>query len=435
MSAPSQTPSTPPNKTKPVPPNAPKRNSTTNEGGTTAIGSVSRVVAFNHQVTELFDSVLTGANTNELVLDISASVSGPNALLLRTAVAVMTRGTNAHGQFVIPKPHGRTGIINAIRHCTTTPKGGTIYLFTDGEENCYNGSLEVGTEPDGQPKLVHFSGYNAEVLADHLQHLGVKVCILGIGQAAQPMVAAMIGRKNVFVGHIDHGADIRAVTSVVKTLKHISKGGTNSATRGGTQHALLVTLNVEVQESIKNLSQNEVDQIEDAVKDVIIANSDIVCPSDLKRHIQAVLNKYDEDISAHVKDINAGLLLAMHAMCDGPMPAAMITSKHSAVIGVPGGWRDFRRTCNRLFSQLAKTDILNRAAPVPEGGMTVKENGNDHRFAGGCAQYSCDIPKSVVANLAEDEDFCTARQDLPAPKIKKRKRSPSGTAAKKQRLD
>jgi len=398
---------------------------------------VSRVVAFNNEVTELFDSGITGPTSIELVLDHSGSINGPNALLLRTAVAAMVIGTNAHGKITIPKPDGTTGIINAIKYCCdNTPKNGTIYLFTDGEENCWNGPLIVGKEADGSPKIidVNFNGGNgnAAILADHLQELGIKVCILGIGAAAKPMVTNMLNRKNVFVGHIEHGADTKAVTSVVRALKRVSKGGVPSITRNGTQHALLVTLNEEVQESIQNLTPAEMDQIDSVIGSVVISDSAIVCPTDLKRHMELVFDNYDEDITGHEKDIKAAILLAMEAMTDGPMPAALVSSKHSAVIGVPGGWRDFRRHCNRLFSQLSKGEVIQRESAVGEGGLEVKSNGNTHRFPQGCAQYSTTVPKAAITNLAEDEEWSTSRDKLPAPKHKKRKGSDVESVAKKK---
>ena len=420
------------------PPGAPKK---TLRPPSTVENTISRVVAFNSEVTELFDSGIVGPTYIELVLDHSGSINGPNALLLRTAVAAMVIGTNAHGKFTIPKPSGTTGIINAIKYCRdNTPKEGTIYLFTDGEENCWNGPLIVGKEADGSPKTidVDFSSGNgnAAILADHLQELGIKVCILGIGAAAKPMVDNMLNRKNVFVGHIEHGADTKSVTSVVRALKRVSKGGVPSVTRNGTQHALLVTLNEEVQESIKNLTPTEMDEIDSVIGSVVISGSAIVCPTDLKRHIDMVFENYDEDITGHEKDIKAAILLAMEAMTDGPMPAALVSSKHSAIIGVPGGWRDFRRHCNRLFSQLAKGEVIQRESSVGDGGLEVQNNGNTHRFPRGCAQYSCPVPKAAITNLAEDEEWSTSRDKLPAPKLKKkRKGSDVESVAKKKRIN
>ena len=400
------------------------------------------VVAFNHNHTEIYvDHSAVGGDI--ILADISGSICGPNAILLRTAVAAMTKGTKSHGKFVIPNPDGTTGIISAVKHCLSVPDCGTIYLFTDGEENCWSGPLTVGKEDDGSQKVIDVSfDRNAgivgtpAILADFLQESGVKVCILGIGDVAKPMVDHMLGRKNVYCGHIAHGADTRAVVSTVRTLKNISKGVRSSVTRNGTQHALLVTLSDDVQEAIQQMTPAEMDEFEDAVGTTIISGSAIVTPSDLKAHMELVFNAYDEPIpDEHVKDIKAALLLFMLSATAGEMPGALITSKHSAVIGVPKGWRPFRRHCNRLLSRLAAADILNRAAPTPDGGKIITENGNQHKFAAGCAQYSCSIIPAAITGLAEDEEYCTPRDKLPGPKIKKRKRANSSGSAKRVRVN
>ena len=107
-----------------------------------------------------------------------------------------------------------------------TGVGRTIYLFTDGEENCWEGELTLGRDESGAEKVVDISfcgDHDAasgrvrgtpEILADYLQAAGVTVCILGIGgAAAKPMVTQMLGRRNVFCGHVDHGADTRSAVS------------------------------------------------------------------------------------------------------------------------------------------------------------------------------------------------------------------------------
>ena len=433
-------------------------NGATGNVDSTPHGEIFMVVAFNHNHTEIYvDHSAVGGDI--ILVDISGSICGPNAILLRTAVAAMTKGTKSHGKFVIPKPDGATAIIDAVKHCLNIPNCGTIYLFTDGEENCWHGPLTVGKEDDGSPKVVDVSfgnmadylaggapddgGYRAPcmpgtpaILADFLQASGVKVCILGIGDVAKPMVDEMLGHKNVYCGHIAHGADTRAVVSTVRTLKRISKGSRSSVTRNGTQHALLVALSDDVQEAIQKMTPAEMDEFEDAVGTTIISGHAIVTSSELKAHMERVFNAYDEPIpDEYAKDVKAALLLFMFSATGGEMPGALITSKHSAVIGVPGGWKPFRRHCNRLMSRLAAGDILNRAKPVAAGGKIITENGNQHKFASGCAQYSCSIIPAAITGLAEDEDYCTPRDKLPGPKIKKRKRVNSSGSAKRVRVD
>ena len=457
MSTPTSSPSSGAIQAMTTPSNEPQCNSASNVAPDVGdskeeIAEIYMVVAFNHHHTEIYTD-LSAVGGDIILVDISGSICGPNAILLRTAVAAMTKGTKSHGKFVIPRPDGATGIISAVKHCLRVPDCGTIYLFTDGEENCWRGPLTIKNEDDGSKIMVDVTfdgqwtpddgGYREPctpgtpaILADFLQASGVKVCILGIGGAAKPMVDEMLGRKNVYCGHIAHGADTRAVISTVRTLTRISKGSRSSVTRNGTQHALLVALSDDVQEAIQKMTPAEMDEFEDAVGTTIISGSAIVTPSDLKAHMELVFNAYDEPIpDEHVKDIKAALLLFMIAATGGEMPGALITSKHSAVIGVPGGWRPFRRHCNRLLSRLAAADILNRAPATPAGGKVITENGNQHKFAAGCAQYGCSIIPAAITDVAEDEEYCTPRDKLPGPKIKKRKRSNSSGSAKRVRVN
>lgn len=148
-------------------------------------------------------------------------------------------------------------IVSTVKHCLTTM--GEIDTITDGADNCFEGDLIIGKEDDGSPKIINVSfcgGTGVKgtptILADFLQEAGVKMCILGIGKIARPMMNEMLGRKNVFCEHIEHSADTKSIVSIVRTLKHASNGGPTTVTRNGVQHALLVSLTDEVQESIKS---------------------------------------------------------------------------------------------------------------------------------------------------------------------------------------
>lgn len=381
------------------------------------------VIAFNDKNATIYNDP-DAVSGDILLVDISGSISGQNALLLRTAVAAMTKGTKSHGEFIIPKPEGGTAIIAAVKLALKISQSkGTIYLFTDGAENCWKGPLLVGREEDGSEKVLDVSFFGSvddvtgtpSILADYLQESGVKVCILGIGVAAAPMVAHMIGRKNVYCAHVAHGADTRTVVSTVRTLRHLSNGGSCSVTRNGKQHVLITCLSEDVQEAIQQMTSAEMAEYDAAVGSTVISGSVIVTAGDLKARMESVFTAYDELIpDEQVKPIKSALLLFLESACDGEMPGALITSKHSAIIGVPNLWKPFRRHCNRLLSRLVGTDVLNRAKAVPEGGKCVVENGNKHTYSAGCCQYDCLVVKKIVANLAEDSDYCTPRAELPA---------------------
>lgn len=391
------------------------------------------IIAFNNTTTEIW----TGDGPDKIAVDISGSIRGKNELLVRTVLAELIQGTSAEGKVDLPELGGPTAICDAVAYCQSTAKDGDLYLITDGHENCKIGVLPVGTQPDGSEKqaLVDFTAHtDSKILAQYLEHLGVHVCIVGIGDDAKRMVTEMLGRKNVFCGHIDHTADIKSIISVVRTLKRMPTGRAGrSTTRNGVQHAVLLAMHEDVQATLQELTSTDVSQLQQVIGRTKIAGGAIACPADLQQAIDDVLAVYDENITGHEATVKAALLLGMEAMCHSPLPAAMISSKHSAIMGMPASWPAFRRHCNRLFSQLASANLLQREDPVSDDGLTLESAGRFHVFSAGCAQYSCRVPLEIVKQLALDTTYCTPRAALPAPKRTKRKRPASSlsTATKK----
>lgn len=130
--------------------------------------------------------------------------------------------------------------------------------------------------------------------------------------------------------------------------------------------------------------------------DVVIAGTGVITPTDLARRMGVVINDYDETLTTPQKrDIKAAILLynsySMEIMCDGAMPAALVSNKHSAIIGVPGSWNEFRRHCNRFFLRLAENDLLNREPMVPTAGKIVLLNGNRYKFSSVKKKNKCSL--------------------------------------------
>ena len=73
---------------------------------------------------------------------------------------------------------------------------------------------------------------------------------------------------------------------------------------------------------------------------------------------------------------------------------------------------------NRLFSRMAKSEIIKRETVVPEGGVVVTNNGEEYRYSKGCAQYSCKIPKSAIVSFQQ-----TLRSALLVPSFLHRRKS------------
>lgn len=344
---------------------------------------ISRVIAFNQDLHEIYHDP-TGSEV--LLVDVSASVGAPAiSRLMQTAVATLLRGRAV----TLPKPSGCTGIIHAVESTKGT-RPSTIWLLTDGEENCWEGPLRVGPE---EVRDVSFRSQRNQsgVLADYLQETGIRVCILGMGQGARPMVAEMLGRRNVFVAHVDPEAASRTVVDVLETLRSSS-----------TSHALLLPV-----PSSRPMPCLESVQFEHAQ------------PS-LQSQLEAIMSVYeDRGLFEHdIRHVWAVLLLGMEAMAERPTPAGLVTSRHSAVVSTP-----YRQHCNRLFSRFADAGLLTRAEPLTAANRAVVYQGQSITFPAGSSQYRCVVSQAAVAALAKDGRFCLPRAELKAGNPKKRRRS------------
>ena len=412
-------------------------------------GEIYMVVMFNHESRVVYTKPAAEGGS-VLLVDVSASIEGDNAVLLRTAVAAFTQGTAAHGAFNISKPGGSTAIIGAVQHALAEAPHNTLYVLTDGEENCFAGQFDLGTHPDGSANAPHVSFADGPLpdgavrgtpalLADYLEQRGIKICVLGIGAAAQPMVKEMVGRRNVYLAHVSNGADTKQVVSTVYTLKKITRGNASNAfsvTRNGTQHAVLTCLSREVAQAIQQMTPQQEKEYDALVAQHRIEGMVATTPSDLKHDIDQVLTTYTGGLGAQgfhkltddeLRTIKAALLLGMEIMATkGATPGALLTGKHCACIHLP---KRIRQHINRLLSRLAKAGVLVRAENVGEAGKTVMVNDTAYRFTAGCAQYTTQVPLSAVQITAQDEEYCTLRNQLTKTTPKKRKRSANAANA------
>jgi hypothetical protein len=392
---------------------------------------IRNITAFNDTAKNIFTTTEHAEDAVHLFIDHSLSISS-NAILLRTAVATLTKGSNAEGKFEIPKPSGATAIIQTVMDAKAQGDQDTYILFTDGGENSYNGLLEIGLNADKTPNLVnwnktHRNGQNS-LLADWLQAQNVKICLLGIGPEAKPMLDHMVGMKNVYAAYIDHSVCTRKIISVVSTLRNIAKKNSSgfSSTRGGVQHVLLMSDNSDVTDTLKNLSATEIDEIEAAIGHVRIADGSVVCASDLKHKIDMVLELYNKEDNIDIKsidhDIKCGILFGMRLMCSQITPAASVASKHSMLFGYPPECIGYIGHCNAIFSRMAKKGILKKEESTPKDGLSLEIDGVMRKFPKDCAQYSCAYDERIVDIIANDATYCTPIGNFPPAKMPSNKK-------------
>jgi len=378
---------------------------------------IRNITAFNNTQTKIFTTTEHSDDALHLFIDHSGSISF-NETLLRTAVAALVKGSNAERKFEIPTPSGSTAIIQTVIDARAQGDQDTYVLFTDGGENNYNGVLDFGLNKDNTPRLVNWNQDDSDVikfglLADWLQTQGVKICLLGIGPEAKPMLDQMVGMKNVYAAYIDHSLCTKKIVGVVKTLRNIAKRNSSgfSSTRQGVQHVLLMSDNADVTETIKSLSDTEIDQIETAIGHVTIAGGLVLCASDIKKKINYVLELYNKEDNIDIKsiehDIKCGILFGMRLMCGQITPAASVASKHNMVFGHPPECPEYVKHCNAIFSRMAKNGILKKEASTPKDGLSLQIDGVMRKFPKDCAQYSCAYDERIVDIVANDATYCT----------------------------
>ena len=390
---------------------------------------IRNITAFNHTQTNIFTTTAHSDDALHLFVDHSGSISF-NATLLRTAVAALVKGSNAERNFEIPPTSGSTAIIQTVMDARAQGDQDTYVLFTDGGENSYNGVLDFGLNEDNTPRLVNWNPNDSDVtkfgiLADWLQNQGVKICLLGIGPEAKPMLDQMVGMKNVYAAYIDHSLCTKKIVGVVKTLRNIAKRNSSgfSSTRQGVQHVLLMSDNADVTETIKSLSDTEIDQVETAIGHVRIVGGAVLCASDIKMKIDSVLELYNKEDNIDIKsidhDIKCGILFGMKLMCGQITPAASVASKHSMVFVHPPACIGYVKHCNAIFSRMAKDGILKKEESTPKDGLSLEIDGVMRKFPKDCAQYSCAYDARIVDIVANDATYCTPFVNFPANKKQK----------------
>ena len=337
--------------------------------------------------------------------------------MLQKVTASLTARSNAHGNMQkLPKPSGSTAIVASIEELRQKhPACDTIICVTDGEENQFSGNVLTGQEDeDGDPVTEyigpHTPGY-IEKIAFHIEQMGVRLCVIGIGAQADTMVRALLHKKNVYVAKVEKEEPLRAIHSTVKTLLKMLDSPAQSCTRNGVQHTLLIPLSEEVQADIACME--DLADIEAAAPKICFEGDKVEPPEstgDLKAAMEEVEQAFVFPREEDKNTLRAALLLAMEAMCDAPVPGALLGGRYRNVVEIP--FDGSKRLANQMMSRFLHTRILMKAGSVPEGGAELEIEGTTCKFAAKSVMYTCLVEKHVVQELAADTDFCIPRDQI-----------------------
>jgi len=391
---------------------------------------VSYISYFNQSEHLLFSNPDPAVASNKeaicLVVDLSGSIKFSKLeCALRTAVASLLVGAEGVEHINFPEPAGPTNLICAVDAMRErmTP-GQTMYIFTDGHDNMHQGTLQSKTA-DGvfAPVTVDFTlSPNPALVADHLEFLGVRVCILALGK--QVAVNAYLNRHNIHVAAVSSGADLPSIAATIKML--------TTASRGKQKQMAVISVGANLDADLQKMGKQEAVAIENAISTVTIggAAARIVCPSDLKATLREALSTHPmkAQLAGKEREFFGAVFLFLHQAAVGPAPPVMITSRHASIIGEITGLpvKILRPIVNSFMVHLCTVcPEFKKAGRTTEGGVTMKFHDGDRKYPGGCALYECTaLSPSLVKVASEDAEFSLPCAELPAPKPP---RSPSSS--------
>ena len=254
------------------------------------------IIEFNTKSKMVYENPhLDGQPGRCILIDISGSMKNLT-VTSNKILKCFTNGTSAQGNYTIQTPDGGTGLIRAVHDLcnryngsptsnsrgslTNSLKGCTLYVITDGAENCWkvskDGKLAIGRPDYFGPELFTLNeSPTAEDVANHLHYLDVKMCILGLGAKSKPICEAMLKRTGVHVAYVKNPstAPTRTLMTMVDVLKKQADVMTNPQESRPVQHTLLTIDSTDP--VIKHIVEQSRQSINDGDIAVIDSNDDL----------------------------------------------------------------------------------------------------------------------------------------------------------------
>lgn len=388
---------------------------------------VEAVWAFNGTAECLFQEerpAPEGVRPLVYIVDRSGSMSSHKRELAMVSAAFL-KGTNAEGKVCVPGIAGTTAMVGCLQSLEPRLAHCDVIIFTDGYENQFSGKLLVAPPdapdaPDagGEPLEVELDsadakqpGYLAAVCAYVVRVCGHQIYFVGLGADSQGMAEHMIKRRNCYVARIDRGASVAEVVGTVGALRR------RAAVTRAPQERLLVTVSDEVRAAIAALAPGEVEAVERVAATVRCASAGEPLPpapitaDELKRAVEAAEEAHAAFVPAgkDTKLARAALLFALEAMCEGPVPGALIGSRHKGIFADTGEWSRF---LNKMMASLKAAKILARRGDTPAEGASIQLDGETIDMPGKAVTYECLAPLDVAREVAADEGWLAPRSAL-----------------------
>jgi len=387
-------------------PTNPARNISSNNRGDTTIDDDVVVIQFNEKYKIICG--IPGPDKTYYLIDRSFSIAGTNETTARAVLATFLLGTDIK-KINIDTPAGSTAIIAVVKY-TMTLNPHKIILITDGQENCYDGVLDI--LENGEMKSIEYSCKDklaAVHLANWLDTLkNVKLCVLGIGKAAYPLVEVLSTRSNtITTGYLEAKSTLSEVLSVVKVLKSERRRDT----RYTAGLVLPYTTVDDAKEEYDGMGKEEQKQLNDLISNIRYHDGvTIACKADLKSVMTDAMTLVTSSIPLTYNQkiyLNTAILFYANECQNEPKQARILTGKYNGVLVAPEGWIDWKKNINQFIHILSKNTL----------GLFEKKKSSNF------PTYVCKVSNSIVKALYEDSTFCLTSgfNVLSQPKSRKRK--------------
>lgn len=390
-----------------------------------------KIVAFNATgsttVYENSEPLPAGVTPLFMLLDASGSIKHHEKELRRVGAAFI-EGSNAWDTVManlaaIPRPQGKTNIIETFMAFASEMAGCDIILVTDGLENCFFGKLTMPNQ-DGESMLVDFgelnkmddkTGYHQATANFLCSVCGAQLYYLGLGAEAESMAAVFVKRRNVHVGHLDSASD----AEIVSTVRALVNRGTQQALlppeQRVVQEAPIVTISQEVRAIIDALDTRDLDSVVRGSNALAITGvyepPPIITAADIKQLTEEIEPSVLAEVTVPcLKTARSAMLLGMMAMAEAPTPAALITGARCGVLDL--GNKSLGSFVNKVYDRLKNKGILVRKQDTPEEGMTIQFETKSVKIPKQSRVYKTDVSVDVFKELAQDADWAIPLQEL-----------------------
>ena len=396
---------------------------------------VNAVVSFNSQFKILWVNEEHSDDGAVVMLDTSSSMSGNETEMRLALSALFCVSDVPRSEVAYPEPCGMTSLVdavNALMNGTFEHEGrrvdppAKVIVLTDGADTSSQDQI-VERVVDGA-KVMRDIPLSAEernaAVAAHMNHFGVEMMIVGIGNEVKHFLRALQRAPRVRTGLVLSGATAAQIAATVAgTVRD----------RDDTLETMESVYGTLVSDTVDPASAEEAAQVEEGAAQVLFGDAYTV--DSAKAAVDAAIRAAvgDEEAFKDADGDNRKLVrgLVTHVLYVGastkePVPGAMVGSKRGAVVYADA---NVKAACNKTLSALKGSLIASMAKSSSEYEHTDADG--TRKFSYKEASHYTVSPglSALVAKEMQAKPWCTPLATMKSsPGGKKRPREEAAPA-------